>query len=113
MRSIVFRLACLGLLACCLASSGGCNSCFGGNSCRQPGLLEFRGMRQECCPEPACTPACNSCGSVSAPCCGSGIAAGSMAQGTLIEGGVVASPVVGGAGVPEMIGTPTPARSAG
>jgi hypothetical protein len=113
MSSIISRLACLGLLACGLAPTTGCNSCFGGNSCRQPGLLEFRGMRQECCPEPACAPACNACGSVSTPCCGSAMAAGPMAQATVIEGGVVGSPMVGGAGAPEVIGTPTPARSAG
>lgn len=113
MTSIASRLACLGLLACGLASAAGCSSCLGGNNCRQPGLLEFRGMRQDCCPEPACMPACNSCGSVSSPCCGSSMAAGPIASATVIERGVVNAPVVDGAAGTEVIGTPTPARSAG
>ncbi|MFM8578597.1 MAG: hypothetical protein ACKOCN_07330 [Planctomycetaceae bacterium] len=41
------------------------------------------------------------------------MAGGSMASATVIDGGVVGAPVISGSASPEVIGTPTPARSAG
>jgi hypothetical protein len=79
------RTLCLAIALGCLTAAPGCSSCFGGNGCRRPSFMEFRGegcgllnrreqappMMAPPCGAPACAPVCDPC-AAPAPCCEGG-----------------------------------------